>query len=152
MMLLTLIVTALALDTSLAASLHWEIDWQNSVNFYGTYATKNLIPRLAKLDGIVQQRVTELEQEIDLNFATLMTITTMMGVVLIMTLHACYTACKQRVDTALPVPVKPVASRVPLVRQNPDVPRPIEVQPIEMDIKNTISPPSWVDPPYKCRN
>ena len=147
-----MIVAVLAFDLSLAASLHWEINWQNSVNSYCTYAMKNLIPRLAKLDGIVQQRVTELEQEICLNFAILMTITTMMGVVLIMTLHACYTACKQRVDTALPVPIKPVASRVPLVRQNPDVPRPIEVEPIEMDIKNQISPPTWVDPPYKCRN
>ena len=151
-MLMKLIVAVPVLDLSLAASLHWEIDWQNSVNSYGTYATKNLIPRLAKLDGIVQQRVTEMEQEIDLNFATLMTITTMMGVVLIMTLHACYTACKQRMDTAIPVPVKPVASCVPLVRQNPDVPRPIEVQPIEMDIKNQISPPTRVDLPYKCRN
>ena len=151
-MLLTLIVAVLALDTSLAASLHWAIDWDNQVNSYGTYATKNLIPRLAKLDGIVKQRVTELEQEIDLNFAILMAITTMMGIVLIMTLHACYIACKQRVHTALPIPIKPVASRVPLVRQNPDVPRPIEVQPIEMDIKNQISPSTWVDRPYKCRN
>ena len=122
------------------------------MNLYGIYATKNFIPRLAKLDGILKQRVTELEEEIDLNFAILMDITTMMGIVLIMTLHACYIACKQRVDTALPIPIKPVASRVPLVRPNSDVSRPIEVQPIEMDIKNQISPPTWVDPPYKCRN
>ena len=147
MMLLTLIITSLVLDASLAASLHWEIDWQNAVNSYGNYATKNLIPRLAKLNGIVKQRVTELEEEIDLNFAILMTITSMMGIVLIMTLHACYTGCKQGVDTALLTLIKPVALRVPLVRPNPDVPRPIEIQPIEMDIK-----PTWVDRPYKCRN
>ena len=47
MMLLTLIVIALALDTSLTASLHWAIDWDNQVKLYGTYATKSLIPRLA---------------------------------------------------------------------------------------------------------
>ena len=89
-MLLTLIISSLVLDTSLSASLHWEIDWQNAVNSYGTYATKNLIPRLAKLDGIIQQRVTELEDEIDLNFAILMMITSMMCLVLIMMLHTCY--------------------------------------------------------------
>ena len=50
------------------------------------YATKNLLPRLAKLDGILQQRVSQLEDEIGLNFTILMTITSMMGVVLIMTL------------------------------------------------------------------
>ena len=93
--------------TSLSASLHWEIDWLNAGNSYGTYATKNLIPRLAKLVGIVQQRVAQLEDEIDLNFAILMTITSMMGVVLIMTLHACYISCKQRMDTALPTPRVP---------------------------------------------
>ena len=146
-MFLTLIISSLVLDSSLSASLHWEIDWQNAVNSYGTYATKSLIPRLAKLDGIVKQRVTELEEEIDLNFAILMTITSMMGIVLIMTLHACYISCKQRMDTALPTPIKPVASRVPLVRPNPDAPPAIEIQPIEMDIK-----PTWVDRPYKCRS
>ena len=64
-MLLTLIISSLVLDTSLSASLHWEIDWSNAVNSYGTYATKSLIPRLKKLDGIIQQRVTELKDEID---------------------------------------------------------------------------------------
>ena len=146
-MMLKLIVAVLAFDLAQTGSLHWAIDWENSVNSYGTYATKNLIPRLAKLDGIVKQRVNELEQEIDLNFSILMAITTMMGIVLIMTLHACYIACKQRVDTTLPTPIKPVASRVPVVRPDPKSPRPIEIQPIEMDIKKT-----WVDRPYKCRN
>ena len=146
-MFLTLITSSLALDTSLSASLHWEIDWQNEVNSNGTYATKSLIPRHAKMDRIVKQRVTELEEQIDLNFAILMTITSMMGLVLIMTLHACYISCKQHVDTALSTPIKPVASRVPLVRPNPHTPPQIEIQPIEMDIK-----PTWVDRPYKCRN
>ena len=145
-MLLILIISSLA-RTSLTASLHWEIDWLNAENSYGTYVTKNLLPRLAKLDGILQQRVSRLEDEIDLNFALLMTITSMMGVVLIMTLHACYASCKQRMDTALPPPIKPVASRVPLVRSTPDAPPAIEIQPIEMDIK-----PTWVDRPYKCRS
>ena len=52
-MMLKLIVAVLAFDLPLAGSLHWAIDWENSVNLYATYATKNLIPRLAKLDGIV---------------------------------------------------------------------------------------------------
>ena len=91
--------------------------------------------------------MTELEDEIDLNFAILMTITSMMCIVLIMTLYACYISCKQRVDSALTTPIKPVASCVPIVRLTPDAPPAIEIQPIEMDIK-----PTWVDRPYKCRN
>ena len=145
-MLLLLIITSLA-RTSLTASLHWEIDWLNNGNSYGTYATKELLPRLAKLDGILQQRVSQLEDEIGLNFSILMTITCMMGVVLIMTLHACYAICKQRMDTALPPPIKPVASRVPLVRSTTEAPTAIEIKPIEMDIKLT-----YVDCPYKCRS
>ena len=50
-------------------------------------------------------------------------------------------------DTVLPTPIKPVASSVPLVRPDPEAPRPIEIQPIEMDIKKT-----WVDRPYKFNN
>ena len=115
MTLMKLIVAVLVIDLSLAASLYWSIDWENSANLYGAYASKNLIPRLAKLDGIVKQRVTELKEEIDLNFAILMAITSMMGIVLVITVHACYIACKQRVDNALQFPIKPVASRMTLV-------------------------------------
>ena len=71
----------------------------------------------------------------------------MMGVVLIMTLHACYASCKQRMDTALPPPIKPVASRVPLVRSTAEAPAAFKIKPIEMDIK-----PTWIDRPYKCRS
>ena len=146
-MLMLLMITCFA-RTSLTASLHWEIDWLSSGNSYGIYATKELLPRLAKLDGILQQRVAQLEDEIGLNFSILMTITCMMGVVLVMTLHACYAACKQRMDSALPPPIKPVASRVPLVRSTTETSPPIEIKPIEMDIK-----PTWVERPiYKCRS
>ena len=142
------------INLSLGASLHWSIDWENSNNLYGSYASKNLIPRLTKLDGILKKRVLELEEEIQLNFSILMAITSMMAVVLVMTLHACYLACKQRVDDALPIPLaKPVASHVPIVRPNVEVPRQVEIsRPIEMEIKNQITPPTWVDPPYKCRD
>ena len=138
------------LDLSMSASVHWSIDWSNSYNLYGSYASKNLIPRLAKLDGILKKRVFELEEEIDQNFTILMIITSMMAVVLVMTVHACYLACKKRVHDALPI-TKPVASRVPIVRPNIEVPRPVEIpRPLEMEIKNQISPPTWVDAPYKC--
>ena len=142
------------IDLSLGASLHWSIDWENSNNLYGSYASKNLIPRLAKLDGILKKRVLELEEEIQLNFSILMAITSMMAVVLVMTLHACYLACKQRVDDALPIPVaKPVASRVPLLRPNPEAPHQVEIpRPIEMEVRNQITAPTWVDPPYKTRD
>ena len=71
----------------------------------------------------------------------------MMGVVLVMTLHVCYAVYKQRMDTALPPPIKPVASRVPLVRSTAETPTAIEIKPIEMDIK-----PTWGERPYKCRS
>ena len=145
--MLKLLILSCIARTSLCAALHWEIDWLSSGNSYGTYATKELLPRLAKLDGILQNRVAKLEDEIGLNFSILMSITGMMGIVLAMTLHACYASCKQRMDTALPPPIKPVASRVQLVRSTPDAPPAIEIQPIEMDIK-----PTWVDHPYKCRS
>ena len=135
----------------MGASVHWEIDWSNSNNLIsGSYASKNLIPRLAKLDGILKKRVQELDEEIDQNFMILMIITSMMAVILVMTVHGCYLACKKRVDDALPI-AKPVASRVPIIRLNTEAPRPVEIpRPIEMELKNQITSPTWVDSPYKC--
>ena len=150
MMLTRMMIAVLMIDLSMGASVHWSIDWSNSNNLYGSYASKNLIPRLAKLDGILKKRVLELEEEIDQNFTILMVITSMMAVVLVMTVHACYLACKKKVDDALPI-ANPVASRVPIIRPNTEVPRPVEIpRPIEMEIKNQISPLTWVDAPYKC--
>ena len=77
----------------MGASVHWSIDRSNSNNLYGSYASKNIIPPLAKLYGILKKRVLELEQEIDMNFIILMIITSMMVIVLVMTLHAHYLAC-----------------------------------------------------------
>ena len=127
------------------ASIHWEIDWANSNNLIsGSCASKNLIPRLSKLDNIVKKRVAELDAEIDQNFTILMVITSMMSIILLMSIHGCYLACKKRVDDALPT-AKPVASRVPIIRPTNEAPRPIE-----MELKNQISTPTWVDSPYKC--
>ena len=127
------------------ASIHWEIDWANSNNLIsGSYASKNLIPRLSKLDNIVKKRVAELDAEIDQNFTILMVITSMMSIILVMSIHGCYLACKRRVDDALTI-AKPVASRVPIIRPTNEAPRPIE-----MELKNQISMPTWVDSPYKC--
>ena len=149
-MMFKLLIIACIARTSLSAALHWEIDWLSSGNSYGTYATKELLPRLAKLDGILQNRVAKLEDEIGLNFSILMSITGMMGIVLAMTLHACYASCKQRMDTALPPPIKPVASRVPLVRPATENPPPIEIKPLDMDMDIK---PTWVEHPiYKCRS
>ena len=55
----------------------------------------------------------------------LMIITSMMAVILVMTVHGCYLACKKRVDDALPI-AKPVASRVPIIRPNTEAPRPVD--------------------------
>ena len=109
----------------------------------GYYASKNLIARLAKLDNMVKKRVAELDSEIDQNFTILMVITSMMSIILVMSIHGCYLACKRRVDDTLPI-AKPVASRVPIIRPTTEAPRPIE-----MELKNQISTPTWVDSPYK---
>ena len=145
-MLKLLLISCIA-RTSLSAALHWEIDWLSSGNSYGT--TKELLPRLQKLDGILQNRVAKLEEEIGLNFSILMSITGMMGIVLAMTIHTCYASCKQRMDSALPPPIKPVASRVPLVRPAENT-SPIEIKPLEMDM---VLKPKWVERPiYKRRS
>ena len=81
-MMFKLLILTCIVRTSLGAALHWEIDWLSSSNTYGTYATKELLPRLQKLDGILQNRVAKLEEEIGLNFSILMSITGMMGIVL----------------------------------------------------------------------
>ena len=151
MLLTRMMISWFTLNLSIGASVHWSIDWSNSSNLIsGSYTSKNLIPRLAKLDGILKKRVQELDEEIDQNFTILMIITSMMAVILVMTVHGCYLACKKRVDDALPI-AKPVASRVPIVRPNIEAPRAVEIpRPLEMEIKNQISPPTWVDAPYKC--
>ena len=148
-MMIKLLIIACVARTSLSAALHWEIDWLSSGNSYGTYATKELLPRLQKLDGILQNRVAKLEEEIGLNFSILMSITGMMGIVLAMTIHACYASCKQRMDSALPPPVKPTVSRLRLVRPAENT-SPIEIKPLEMDMDLK---PKWVERPiYKCRS
>ena len=148
MMFQLLILTCLV-RTSLGAALHWKIDWLSSTNTYGTYATKELLPRLQKIDGILQNRVAKLEEEIGLNFSILMSITGMMGIVLAMTIHACYASCKAKIDSALPPPVEPTVSRFPLVRPVENN-SPIEIKPLEMDMELK---PKWVERPiYKCRS
>ena len=143
--MIKLLIFTCLMKTSLGAKLHWEIDWLSSTNTYGTYATKELLPRLQKLDGILQNRVAKLEEEIGLNFSILMS----MGIVLTMTIHACYASCKAKLDSALPPPVEPTVSRIPLVRPVENT-SPIEIKPLEMDMDLK---PKWVERPiYKCRS
>ena len=148
-MMFKLLIFTCLVKTSLGAALHWEIDWLSSTNTYGTYATKELLPRLQKLDGILQNRVAKLEEEIGLNFSILMSITGMMGIVLAMTIHACYASCKAKIDSALPPPIEPTVSRLPLVRPVENN-SPVEMKPLDMDMELK---PKWVERPiYKCRS
>ena len=148
-MIIKLLILTCLMKTSIGAKLHWDIDWLSSTNTYGTYATKELLPRLQKLDGILQNRVMKLEEEIGLNFSILMTITGMMGIVLAMTIHACYASCKAKIDSALPPPIEPTVSRLPLVRpvENNST---VEMKPLDLDLELK---PKWVERPiYKCRS
>ena len=108
-----------------------------------------MLPRLQKLDTILQSRVKQLEEEIQLNFQILMTITAMMTIILAMSLHACYMACKTRIDSALPQTIEPNVSRLPLVR-------PIEnsttIEMTALDVDHDLKP-KWVERPiYQCRS
>ena len=143
-----LILTCL-MKTFIGAKLHWEIDWLSSTNTYGTYATKELLPRLQKLDSILQNRVKQLEEEIGLNFTILMSITGMMSIILAMSVHACYASCKAKLDSALPQTIEPTVSRLPLVRpvENSST---VEMKPLDLDLELK---PKWVERPiYKCRS
>ena len=133
----------------MGSELHWQIDWLSESNSYGTYATKQVLPRLQKLDAILQSRVKQLEEEIQLNFQILMSITAMMTIILAMSLHACYMACKTRIDSALPQTIEPTVSRLPLVR-------PIEnsttIEMTALDVDHDLKP-KWVERPiYQCRS
>ena len=133
----------------MGSELHSQIDWLSESNSYGTYATKQVLPRLQKLDAILQSRVKQLEEEIQLNFQILMSITAMMTIILAMSLHACYMACKTRIDSALPQTIEPTVSRLPLVR-------PIEnsttIEMTALDVDHDLKP-KWVERPiYQCRS
>ena len=147
--LIKLLLLTYLMEPLMGSELHWQIDWLSESNSYGTYATKQVLPRLQKLDAILQSRVKQLEEEIQLNFQILMSITAMMTIILAMSLHACYMACKTRIDSALPQTIEPNVSRLPLVR-------PIEnsttIEMTALDVDHDLKP-KWVERPiYQCRS
>ena len=147
--LIKLLLLTYFMEPLMGSELHWQIDWLSESNSYGTYATKQVLPRLQKLDAILQSRVKQLEEEIQLNFQILMSITAMMTIILAMSLHAFYVACKTRIDSALPQPIEPTVSRLPLVR-------PIEnsttIEMTALDVDHDLKP-KWVERPiYQCRS
>ena len=147
--LIKLLLLTCFMEPLIGSKLHWQIDWLSESNSYGTYATKEVLPRLQKLDAILQSRVKQLEEEIQLNFQILMSITAMMTIILAMSLHACYMACKTRIDSALPQTIEPTVSRLPLVR-------PIEnsttIEMTALDVDHDLKP-KWVERPiYQCRS
>ena len=45
-----------------AMNIHWQIDWQSDSSLLsGSYVSKELIPRLVKLDGILKKKIGELD-------------------------------------------------------------------------------------------
>ena len=78
--------------------------------------SKELIPRLIKLDNILKTKINVLDSEIDTNFLIFMIITGLMGIILVMVAHTCYLSCKQKIDTV--VPPNPNVSRMPLIRDH----------------------------------
>ena len=54
-------------------NLHWQIDWQSQSNLLrGSYVSKELITRPAKLDGILKKKIGALDSEIQVIFMILM--------------------------------------------------------------------------------
>ena len=147
--LIKLLLLTCFMEPLIGSKLHWQIDWLSTSNSYGTYATKEVLPRLQKLDSILQSRVKQLEEEIQLNFQILMSITAMMTIILAMSLHACYMACKTRIDSALPQTIEPTVSRLPLVRP---VENSTTIEMTALDVDHDLKP-KWVERPiYQCRS
>ena len=147
--LIKLLLLTYLMEPLMGSELHWQIDWLSESNSYGTYATKQVLPRLQKLDAILQSRVKQLEEEIQLNFQILMSITAMMTIILAMSLHACYMACKTRIDSALPQTIEPTVSRLPLVRP---VENSTTIEMTALDVDHDLKP-KWVERPiYQCRS
>ena len=98
------------------SAIHWSTDWTMDKNLLsGNYVSKELIPRLIKLDNILKNKITALDSEIETNFLILMIITALMGIILAMAAHTCYLSCKQKIDTV--VLTKPNVSRIPVIRE-----------------------------------
>ena len=147
--LIKILLLTYFMEPMMGSELHWQIDWLSESNSYGTYATKQVLPRLQKLDAILQSRVKQLEEEIQLNFQILMSITAMMTIILAMSLHACYMACKTRIDSALPQTIEPTVSRLPLVRP---VENSTTIEMTALDVDHDLKP-KWVERPiYQCRS
>ena len=146
--LIKLLLLTYFMEPLMGSELHWQIDWLAESNSYGTYATKQVLPRLQKLDAILQSKVKQLEEEIQINFQILMSITAMMTIILAMSLHACYVACKTRLDSALPQTIEPNVSRLPLVRP---VENSTTIEMTALDVDHDLKP-KWVERPiYQCR-
>ena len=147
--LIKLLLVTYLMEPLMCSELHWQIDWLAESNSYGTYATKQVLPRLQKLDAILQSKVKQLEEEIQINFQILMSITAMMTIILAMSLHACYVACKTRLDSALPQTIEPNVSRLPLVRP---VENSTTIEMTALDVDHDLKP-KWVERPiYQCRS
>ena len=147
--LIKILLLTCLMEPLMGSKLHWQIDWLSESNSYGTYATKEVLPRLQKLDTILQSRVKQLEEEIQLNFQILMTITAMMTIILAMSVHGCYMACKTRIDSALPQTIEPTVSRLPLVRP---VENSTTIEMTALDVDHDLKP-KWVERPiYQCRS
>ena len=102
MLVTRLMITTLWLLSVEASTMKWSIDWDSQSNLLsGSYLSKDLLRRIVKLDGILQQRITRLDEEIALNFHILLAITSLMSIVLVLVISNCYRACKEKVDTAI---------------------------------------------------
>ena len=56
-----------------SSAIHWSIDMTSDTNFLsGNYLSKELIPRLIKLDTILKKKIGALDAEIQANFMILM--------------------------------------------------------------------------------
>ena len=100
-----------------ASSIHWSIDWNSQTNLVSSsYLSKELLPRLIKLDNILKTRIDALDDEVDQNFLILMIITGLMVIILALVAHTCYLSCKQKIDNV--VPPKPAVSRIPVIRES----------------------------------
>ena len=139
-----------------SSAIHWSIDWTSDTNLLsGNYLSKELIPRLIKLDTILKKKIGALDAEMQANFMILMGITVLMGVILVMAAHTCYLSCKKRIDTV--VTTKPNVSRLPVIREQHLPVIREQHQPVigpnsqnnDMELKTTPTTKNWIGCQYR---
>ena len=94
------------------------------------------------MDGIIKQRVKELDEMIGYSFNILMGLSALISGTLIITLYGCFLRCCNCIDTAVPK-IQPHASRIPVIAEHQEHKHHEQVEFVE------VCPKIWCFASYK---